>query len=204
MKKILIIGDSFAADWSVKNNNFPGWPNMLANKYAVTNLAQGGCSEYKILKQLVSVKTLDKYDVVIVSHTSPYRVYTRLHPIHYKDVLHKNADLMLNDLVYHQSKLRNFFNISLRSAINIFEKHFDQEYLEDIYRLLREKINVILKDKKVIVLNNFEHSKEFCSEKVVLDFSDELKHNPGPVNHATQEINLKIFHHLEQYIDNDT
>jgi hypothetical protein len=118
-------------------------------------------------------------------------------------VLHKNADLMLNDLVYHQSRLRNFFNRSLHSAVNIFTKHFDQPYLEDIYRLIREKINVILKDKKVIVINNFDHLKEFCSEQIVLDFSDQIKNNPGPVNHTTQEINLKIFHQLEQHINND-
>ena len=49
--KILICGDSFAADWTVK---YPGqgWPNMLAEIHEVTNLAQAGCSEYKILKQL--------------------------------------------------------------------------------------------------------------------------------------------------------
>jgi hypothetical protein len=203
MKKILLIGDSFAADWSIKNRSFPGWPNLLAEKYAVTNLAQAGCSEYKILAQLNSVDDLDMYDIVLVCHTSLYRVYTRQHPIHYTDALHKNADLMLNDLVYHQSKLKNFFNSSLRSAVNIFEKHFDQPYLEDIYRLIREKINAILQNKKVIVINNFEHLREFCSEKNVLDFSDEIKNNPGPVNHTTQEINLKIFHQLEQHINND-
>ena len=52
---LLIIGDSFAADWSVKYADKKGWPNFLAEKYSVTNLAQAGCSEYKIKKQLDSV-----------------------------------------------------------------------------------------------------------------------------------------------------
>ena len=49
--KILICGDSFAADWTIK---YPGqgWPNMLSQQYEIVNLAQAGCSEYKILKQL--------------------------------------------------------------------------------------------------------------------------------------------------------
>jgi len=47
--KILICGDSFAADWTVK---YPGqgWPNMLAQQHEIVNLAQAGCSEYKIFK----------------------------------------------------------------------------------------------------------------------------------------------------------
>jgi hypothetical protein len=60
MDKLLICGDSFAADWTVKVKE-KGWVNLLAQDYKVTNLAQAGCSEYKILKQLQSVN-LDKFD----------------------------------------------------------------------------------------------------------------------------------------------
>jgi hypothetical protein len=34
--KILIIGDSFAADWSVKYNDYAGWPNLLAQTLVLT------------------------------------------------------------------------------------------------------------------------------------------------------------------------
>ena len=104
--KILITGDSFAADWTIKYPNICGWPNMLAKEYSVTNVAQAGVSEYKIWKQ-IKCQNLQNFDIVIVSHTSPSRVHTFHHPIHSKDKLHYNADLMLNDIIYHKSKLKN-------------------------------------------------------------------------------------------------
>ena len=70
-KKILIIGDSFACVWP---NSSTGWPSQLAQQYDVTNLAQAGVSEYKILQQLINF-TKDaawwqhEIDCVIVSHT---------------------------------------------------------------------------------------------------------------------------------------
>jgi hypothetical protein len=101
MKRVLIIGDSFGADWSVKYRDYPGWPSLLARVYSVVNLAQAGISEYKIYKQLLSVTDLDSYEYVIVSHTSPYRVTTNSHPVHANDLLHNNADLIFNDIEYH-------------------------------------------------------------------------------------------------------
>ena len=73
--KILIMGDSWAADWSQKHSEYLGWPNILAEDHDVTNIAQAGVSQYSIVKQLHSVKPYD-YDKVICSITSPYRVYT--------------------------------------------------------------------------------------------------------------------------------
>ena len=51
MSKILICGDSFAADWSKKYDGV-GWVNMIENEHVVTNIAEAGVSEYKIYKQL--------------------------------------------------------------------------------------------------------------------------------------------------------
>ena len=72
-KKILIIGDSFACVWP---NEVTGWPTQLAQQYDVTNLAQAGVSEYKILKQLLNFEKENPwwqhdFNCVIVSHTSP-------------------------------------------------------------------------------------------------------------------------------------
>jgi hypothetical protein len=50
MSKILICGDSFAADWSKKYNSI-GWVNMIENDHIITNIAEAGVSEYKIYKQ---------------------------------------------------------------------------------------------------------------------------------------------------------
>ena len=100
---VLIVGDSFAADWSAKHCDLFGWPNLLAKHHTVTNLAQAGVSEYKIYKQLISVD-LSQFDLVIVAHTSPYRVVTRSHPVHYNNSLHKHADLLFGDIEYHYKK----------------------------------------------------------------------------------------------------
>jgi hypothetical protein len=51
MKRLLITGDSFAANWQIKYNGV-GWVNLLENDFEVKNIAQAGVSEYKIMKQL--------------------------------------------------------------------------------------------------------------------------------------------------------
>ena len=63
--KILICGDSFAADWTIKYPDKKGWPNLLAEHHNVINLAQAGCGEYKILLQLLSVD-FTQFDQIIV------------------------------------------------------------------------------------------------------------------------------------------
>lgn len=197
---VLIMGDSFAADWSCKYKTYPGWPNLLANQYTVTNIAQAGVSEYKIYQQLLSVPDLEKIDVVIISHTSPYRIYTKLHPVHQNDVLHKNADLMLNDLCYHASKLRHIFNWSLRCGLNFFKYHCDETYLDTVYKLFREKINSGLKNKCVIVVNNFKHLEQFATEDIVLDFVDLCVKSPGIINHMSAEANQIVYNEIKNQI----
>ena len=46
--KLLVAGDSFAAEWPGNS----GWVKLLAQEHPVTNVAQAGVSEYKILKQV--------------------------------------------------------------------------------------------------------------------------------------------------------
>ena len=92
MKKILIAGDSFAADWTVKHIG-GGWVNLLTKDFKVKNVAEAGVSEYKIYKQLLNQNLVD-YDHIIVSHTSAYRIPIEEHPIHKDDILHNNCDLI--------------------------------------------------------------------------------------------------------------
>lgn len=168
-----------------------GWPNLLAQVHQVTNLAQAGVSEYRIYQQLQSVKDLTAFDVVIVAHTSPLRVPTRRHPMHYDDSLHKNADLIYSDIVYHASKLKNFFNRRLHAAREFYRYHYDDEFFEDTYWLFREKINTILADKKVITLATFKECP--AREKYVLDFTDLLNTQPGLINHYSEKGNRLVF-----------
>ena len=185
--KILIAGDSFAAFWP---NAVNGWPNLLSQKYNVTNIAEAGVGEYKIWKQIKNAN-IDEFDLVIVSHTSPNRVHTIKHPIHKTD-LHKNCDLIYTDIEAHS----NWFNPSLAAAKGWFEHHYDQEYQNDIYRLLRESI---LKNitKPYISLNNLEVSLPFVIEPNSIDFSKLWKTERGVVNHYTTAGNKTVFNAVD-------
>jgi len=119
--KILIAGDSFAADWQVKYPDREGWVNLLAKEYNVTNVAQAAVSEYKILKQITSAN-LRKFDTVIISHSTPNRLHCEEHPIHANDKLHGNADLIYQDLVDHTE------SIDAQTAVKFFERYFETEY----------------------------------------------------------------------------
>ena len=197
--KILIVGDSFCADWTVKYPTQQGWPNMLGEIFDVTNLAQAGVSEYKIYQQVVSSKNLDQYDLFLVSHTSPYRSVTRRHPIHCQDPLHKDADLIMSDIDYHAKSWKNIFNFSLRAASGYFTHHYDADYHKTTYDLFRQAINNMLPQERVIVCNNFI-SPVRHSEKHFCDFSNIQQQHPGLINHLSLEGNRLIFDLLKDYI----
>lgn len=187
MKKILIIGDSFAADWSVKYNDYKGWPNLLAEKYDVTNVAQAGVSEYKIYKQLAGYKDkLDMFDIFIVNHTSPYRVPTIGHPVHEYDALHHNADLMYSDIDYHSKQWKNFFNRSLRAAKGFFIHHYDEEFYYTTSMLYRKEIEHILNNRQLITLN----VKSYMAE------------HKGLINHLSEVGNQLVYNRVNDDIIN--
>jgi hypothetical protein len=200
LSNVLIIGDSFAADWSTKYKDYLGWPNLLAEQHQVTNLAQAGVSEYKIYRQLLSVEDLSVYDIVIVAHTSPLRVPTRRHPMHSRDVLHKNADLIYADIRYHASRLKNIFNSSLQAAKDFYRYHYDDEFFEDSYVLFRKEINAILANKKVITIATFKLFDRFVTEKNILDFTDLLNTEPGLINHYSQKGNQLVYKQVSSTI----
>lgn len=180
--KLLVAGDSFAAEWPGSN----GWPKLLKKDYEVTNIAQAGVSEYKILKQLQNI-TLDDYDVFIVSHTSPSRVHTPTHPLPRTD-LHKNCDLIYSDI----ENRFDLFNPSLRAAKGYFQHHYDDHYYQTIYSLLRKEIYTLLTKRKYLSLSHVEIAKYFIWEDNHLDFTDFWQANKGKENHYNEEGNQKI------------
>lgn len=191
--KILITGDSFAADWSTKYNKYPGWSSLLEKDFLVKNVAQAGVSEYKILKQVKDHYSSD-YSFVIVSHTSPSRVHTRRHPVMHNDVLHNNADLLVNDIMSKNS----WFNSSLKSAKGFFKYHYDEEYYNDIYWLIRKEIDDILGNTRVISICNFN---EVCNNET-FNFSKYRYSNPGIINHFDDVANELIYYQIKKYINN--
>lgn len=197
--QILIIGDSFAADWSVRDNSYPGWPNLLAQNYKVTNLAQAGVSEYKILKQILSVNDLSIYNVIVVAHTSPYRVHTRNHPVHAKDQLHKSADLIYADIEYHSNTFYGWVNRSLQAAMQYYRWHFDDEYYESIYCLIREKINSIIGNIPCITIQNFPTTFPYT-----LDAQSIRNEHPGTINHMSEIGNQLVYDAIVKKINEIT
>ena len=166
---ILIIGDSFATKY---NGPYLGWAEILEQEHNVTNLAQAGVGEYKILKQLQSVTASD-YDCVIVSHTSPYRIHTLYHPLH-KEGLHKNCDFIYEDVRYRLPDVEKFFT-----------EYFDLDYANYIYRCIYEDITLRLKDCVVIDTEELGIKNLFSKHR-------------GNVQHLTQEGNTIFYKRIEE------
>ena len=182
---ILICGDSFAADWQVKYPDQQGWPNQLALQHRVINLAQAGCSEYKILLQLLSAD-LPSYDRIIVSHTSPYRLYVTEHPVHHRDPLHHNSDLIYTDLKEHSNTHTN-----LGPIIEYFERYADTDHMKFMHRLLCQHIDQLLTPYPTTHITNLDWSNLYLFPNM-LNFEGLFATNRGLMNHYNAEGNQHI------------
>jgi hypothetical protein len=185
--KILICGDSFSADWMKKTGN-KGWPNLLADENHVVNLSQAGCGQYKIYKQLKKYD-LAKFDCVIVSHTSPYRIHVNQHPIHHGDLLHHSCDLIYEDLTSHAGK-----SDEIRFFVDFFEKYFDLEHAVYIHGLICRDIESYLTayNGKVIHIRNIPWDGFYCFPDM-LDNSDVFFSHRGNSNHFSDEGNMIVY-----------
>jgi hypothetical protein len=192
MKKILICGDSFAADWTVK---YPGegWPNLLAKEYDITNLAQAGCSEYKIYLQIQSVNLAD-FDAIIVSHTSPYRLYVKEHPIHMNDILHSNSDLIYSDVKEHSKS-----NKELLPLANYFEEYFDIDHAKFVHSLICEKIEKIAATHNTLHLVNHKWDDLYKFQNV-FSFNELFETNRGTINHFDENGNYIVYQKVSEWI----
>lgn len=188
---ILVCGDSFSADWSAKYPNCKGWTNLLSENYTIKNNSQAGCSEYKIYKQLCR-EDVSLYDIIIISHTSPYRIPVERHPILYNDCLHKNADLIYTDI-----KSQN--NPNLKCITNYFENYFDLEYADFIHKLIiKEELNCI-KDIPCLHLS-FYNSEIFKNFKNFYCFNKIVKNHKGLINHLSPKGNKKLMNIVDNWI----
>ena len=161
---------------------------MLAEQHEVVNLAQAGCSEYKILKQLESTD-LNNYNQIIVSHTSPYRIYVKRHPVHHNDVLHKDCDLLYSDIKEHAVKNKNLIPI-----VDYIENYFDLDYAIYIHRLLCKEIEQLLESvaDRAIHIANIDY-KNVYSFKNMISFDNLFASNSGSMNHYDAKGNEEVF-----------
>lgn len=180
---ILIAGDSFAADWSTKYD-VQGWPNFIASQHTVTNVAQAGCGEYKILQQLKS-QDLSKYDKIVVSHTSPYRIHVAKHPVHKNDILHYASDFIYADVVEHK----------LTDVQQYFEQYFDMTYAKDIHTLVCKEIDAITAPYNTLHIthSNWKGLYPFAG---LLDFAKVNAKHPGFANHYSNKGNALVYKKL--------
>lgn len=183
--KLLIAGDSFAADWSKKHPGAQGWPNHVAQHHEVTNCAQAGCSEYRIYQQLRS-QNLDDYDVIVISHTSPYRIYTEHNPLRTNDQLHEHCDLLYSDICYHANRHSDYESVRV-----YFEKFFSLDYAVFCYELTRKEITAMIGARRVIEISHMP-----VPGHVDIDFSDVWQQHPGSVNHYNVSGNKQVAQRL--------
>lgn len=186
--KLLICGDSFASNWSGKYPDSLGWPLLLAEHFEVTNLAQAGCSEYKILLQLLSVD-LTKFDRIIVSHTSPYRLYVKKHPVH-TDILHGNSDLIYSDVKEHSKTNKN-----LLPVVEYFEKYVDLDYMEFVHNLICQEIDQLTKPFRVVHCTHFEWDQLYLFS-YMKNFKALNDQHPGLINHYNDTGNRLVYQAL--------
>tara|TARA_R110000868_G_scaffold25265_1_gene98594 strand:- start:1189 stop:1716 length:528 start_codon:yes stop_codon:yes gene_type:complete len=168
--KLLLAGDSFAAKWPGK---FLGWSERLEGIHDVVNLAQAGCGEYKILKQLHSID-LTKFEAVIISHTSPYRIHTAYHPLHIKDTLHQAADFIYEDVKGRLPDVENFFT-----------EYFDLEYAIFIHQLIKKEIDTLISVTGIRVIDTDD-----------LGLKKLFKTNRGNVQHLDETGNIEFYNKL--------
>ena len=183
---ILICGDSFSAE---QDREIVSWVDRLRADYDVTNVSQAGVSEYKILRQVQDHLCSDP-NLVIVCHTSPFRVHTLNHPIHTQG-LHQDCDLIYTDIEYHNSKKHT---PSLTAALGYFAHHFDPEYYETVYDLIRAEIERSI-PMPVIHCDFFPGNSG-------LDLSDIPLSHPGQPNHMSESGHKITYEKISREINN--
>jgi len=191
MTKILLVGDSFAADWTIKNTTYSGWPNLLAEEFKVDNRAKAGVSEYRIWQQLSNCN-IKNYTHLIISHTSPFRIPVEEHPLHGNDLLHNDCDFLYEDIKNHKSLL---------CVKEYFEKFFDTDYAKFVHQLIIEKQIAYVSDQcKVLHLHHMKQDLNFIPSRSVLDFSDVFVSHKGNVNHYSKQGNQIVFETIKKWI----
>lgn len=164
--KIFVFGDSFAADPA-------GWSSMLDCE--VTNFAENGIGQYKIYKKILNNL---KFDRAIICHTSPWRVHTRIHPLHKDNLLRPNNDFMLNDLEYHSKK-----NKEIKNIYNYLKKYHDFIYQSDMYKLMVSEL-MHIKNTVHVTFHDPDDTKIIKN-----NFFKIWKNYKGNINHLSLEGN---------------
>lgn len=187
--KILLLGDSFGADWSIKHTGVVGWPNLLAKEYIVDNRCQAGCSEFKIRNQLINHSLADITHCIVV-HTSPYRIPVKENPLHKGDRLHHSCDFIYSDVAESNDP-------QVKCVKEFYEKYFFDDFFLYSYNLTVDDIKQTL-DKAAISslhITFFPSSRQFD-----INYSELFAKSPGKANHLSDKANQQVFNEVKQWI----
>jgi len=191
MTKIIVFGDSFAADWTVLHS-VVGWPNMLGQEYTVENYAQAGCSEYKIRQQLRSTD-VKQHTHAIVAHTSKSRLPVEQHPLHQDNTLLQNCDFLYADIKEHNDP-------RTRCVVEYYENFYHTNFYEYVYDLIVKDIDHVLQQSGIPVLHItfFDHSLPVAH----LNYHKLFTKHRGNANHLDKHGNQQVFKDVAAWIKN--
>jgi hypothetical protein len=188
-KKLLICGDSFS---STQLSGNTGWPVLLRNMYDVTNISQPGVGEYKILQQLKS-QNLQLYDLIIISHTSPYRVHCEENPLYDKDHLYRKSDIIFADAENKKTP------ISL-SVCDYFNLVFDLEYYRFVHSSCCAAIDQLTTQLPALHITHFEWDDLYQFPKLI-NFYKHWKKNTGQYCHYSVQGNEQVYNILQSQLE---
>lgn len=187
---VLLVGDSFGADWTIKYPGKAGWPNLLAAEFFVDNQCQAGCSEFRIQQQLVQHLTDDVSHCVVV-HTSPYRLPVEHNPLHKDDCLHHSCDFIYSDVAESNDPRVNCVK-------EYYEKYFFDEFFLYTHQLIVDDIVNILKEKSIpnLHITFFDQA-----HNVDINYNKLFVKSPGSMNHLSPEANQQVFNDIKTWIN---
>ena len=191
--KILLCGDSFAVDYRSVDQSNCGWSNLLSDIHEVTNAAQAGVSEYKIIKQLNNYDLAD-FDLTIIVHTSVSRVHIQTHPLHKHSQLHQNCDLIYSDLLAAESDCA-----VVATAIEYFQNIYDTDYYTDLYKMMLSTILAQTVSYKTLHLSFFDNRVDYPFQHY-LNLKNIFDQYPGTINHLSNQGNTKVFDTIQTWI----
>ena len=172
-----IFGDSFAV-------NRDGWVSMLGRDVRI--FSQNGVGEYKIYKQVIENL---RFDQAIICHTSPWRVHTRMHPVHKNNLIRENNDFLLNDVEYH-SKI----NKDMKLVNEYLKNYYDPEYQEDTYSLF---VNKLMQIPNTIHITFHEPSD---TKQITHNYNKIYQKYPGDINHMSADGNRIIAEKIQKLL----
>ena len=185
MERLIIFGDSFGVQKTLEL--FNSWVTLLDNHFEIENRCECGVGQYKILQQLKNTD-LTKFDKILITHTSPTRVYVKDNPIHKNSVYYKNCDILFADIENHVDE----FSV----ACKLYFKHiFDFNYAIDIHNMICQEIDKLCKGKTTIHMTNFDYTNMYSFPNLINFYPLFLK-NKGEVNHYNEVGNNKIYQTL--------